>query len=110
MIFLISLILLIWFKTEAILEYGSLIGLSKFLKCKEFQEKKVTVEYPLTYPRFLRMSYDNFFIRMVTCPICICVWLSIVFSIVYGCLLVFPFICILSLMLYSITSILLDRI
>ena len=32
--------MLVWFKSDAIIEWGSLLRLSKFVKIKEFQEDK----------------------------------------------------------------------
>lgn len=104
LISIVTLILLVWFKTEAIVEYGELFHLGQFLKTKEFKQKKSMSEIPLTYPMFLQMSYDYFLIRLITCPICLSFWVSLFITIPFISLItLFPFICIISLMLYGIT-------
>ena len=46
--------MLVWFKSDAIIEWGSLLRLSKFVKIKEFQEdKKNWLPLDLNYPTFL---------------------------------------------------------
>ncbi len=72
----ISLVVFIWFKTDAFVEYSSLFG----FKHEEYIQKKKTEEFPLNYPRFLRMRSDNFFIKLITCPICFTVASSLLIS------------------------------
>jgi len=99
----IALIMLIWFKTEAILEYGNLIGLGKFLKMEEFYTKRFLEPYPLTYPMFIRSVYCNsFFIRLITCPVCLGIWLSIIAGITSGCITLIPVIAVLSLSVFGL--------
>jgi len=74
--FIVS-ILVLWFKTDALVEYCNL------LKIKIPQNR--TNE--LTYPQFLYVTYKNektlrsFIIKLITCPMCLSLWLSIVFGI-----------------------------
>lgn len=83
--FLISFItitLLIWFNSDALVEYGKVFGLKKQLKIDEYEIKKMSESYPLSYPRFLRITHDGFAIKLVTCTICFAIWLSIILSII----------------------------
>jgi len=75
-IFLITSILLIWFNTEAFVEYSKILHLP-CVKVKEYliaKEKDCT----LSYHTFLLLNYNNFFTRLITCPVCTSVWLSVI--------------------------------
>ena len=76
-----ALLLLVWFKSEALIEWGSLLGISKFLKTEEFQKMKFE-ELPnsLNYPTFLKIKYNNFITKLISCPLCLSIWLSIFIS------------------------------
>lgn len=71
----ISMVLLCWFNSDTILEYGKLLGLENQLKLNEYKLKKVSFEGNLSYPIFLKMSNSGFFVKLITCPICLTVWL-----------------------------------
>ena len=103
--------MLVWFKSDAIIEWGSLLRLSKFVKIKEFQEdKKNWLPLDLNYPTFLRNRYDNFITKMLSCPLCLSMWLSIILCLPIALffnpiiLLFIPTICIISLMTYGIVT------
>jgi hypothetical protein len=76
-IFINAFVLLIWFKTEALYEYGTKIPiLNKFLKLNryiEFKKKYSDVKYPI----FLNIEQNNFFTKLLSCPICLNTWLNI---------------------------------
>jgi hypothetical protein len=65
-------VLVLWFRTEAFVEYCNL------LKIKIPQNRT-----ELTYPQFLYVTYKNertirsFLIKLITCPMCLSLWLSV---------------------------------
>ncbi len=65
----------IFFETPAFIEYFTLFKL-KFTKYKEYNDIKSRLD-TLSYNNFLLMNYDSFFIRLITCPICLSVWLNL---------------------------------
>lgn len=72
--------LVIWFQTEAVVEYGRLIGLGG----KYFEERDK--DFSITsFPVYLEMKYANFFTRMLLCPFCIGFWLTIIACLLTGC-------------------------
>jgi hypothetical protein len=81
--------LYIWFDTDAIVEWASLLRL-KFLKYKEFFDNKkspVPMAASMLYTEFLVYKYgpESFLIRLITCPICFTVWVNIaVFCVFYS--------------------------
>jgi hypothetical protein len=74
---LIALILLIWFRTDAWLEYCRLLRLNALSFYKDYEDKKYN-DATLTYLNYLRRDHNCFFVRLITCPICLTVWLAII--------------------------------
>jgi hypothetical protein len=101
--------LVIWFKTDAFIEYGRLFGLSKKFKFKEFQDKKLVEPYLLTYPQFLRITHNTFITRLISCPICLTVWMTLVFCILGGCIYLLPLLCVTSWFVYYLLTFLIDH-
>lgn len=79
-IFLIALILVIWFRSDAWLEYTKLLHLNYISKYKEYNEV-LKRDSLLEYHTFLRRYYNCFLIRLITCPVCFSIWLGIIFGI-----------------------------
>ena len=72
----VLLFLILWFKTDAFVEYVKLFRLSKLFKLDDFENKKHE-DFELTYHSYLRQYHNNFFTRLITCPICLSVWLCL---------------------------------
>ena len=103
---MVSVVALLWFKTDVVPEYGRLFKWS-FTKYEDYWMLK-NEDPSLTYISFLvNYHYENFFVRLITCPICFSVWLSIIACILIG-VLWFPYICFLSLVFYSILVIMMS--
>jgi hypothetical protein len=108
----IVLIMLVWFKSEAIIDWGNLFGLYDFLKIGAFYDmKRELAPADISYPLFLRHRYNNFITRMLACPICSCIWLSFYFTFMWALLtlnpsylLFVPGISILSMITYGLTT------
>lgn len=75
-IFLITSLLIIWFNTDAFVEYATLFRLP-LIKVKEYLAAKDR-DCTLTYHTFLLFNHNNFFTRLITCPICTSFWLTII--------------------------------
>ena len=103
----IALFLLIWFHTEAFIEYASMASGSRFFYIDHFKEcqKKDPIIDWITY---LQRQHDGFFIRLITCPICLSFWLSIIACLLTDNLILFPICNILSLIVYKLTIKLLE--
>lgn len=75
-------LLYIWFDSEAFVEWAALLRL-KFFKYESYAENKkspVSMIASQSYVDFLLYRYgqDSFFVRLITCPICLSVWLNII--------------------------------
>lgn len=109
----VTLIMLVWLKSDAIIEWGLLFGLSKLLKIEEFYDKRLEMAikgFPLNYPDFLKEKYHyNFVTKLIACPLCLSVWLSILACIFISImssnwlnLFLIPTVCVLSLTFYGL--------
>lgn len=98
--FLITLILLVWFKTDAFIVYTKLFKIDKFFYISDWEEFKNTKDCTVTYHQFLKIKFPNgFCVKLITCPICVCVWLSGISSIFIG-VVALPIVCVCSLFIY----------
>lgn len=76
---LVSYALVIWFKTNAFVEYLTLFKLGRFFYIFDYNEI-VQNGYGGTYTEFLREYYHDYFVvRLVTCPVCFGFWLGLPF-------------------------------
>lgn len=108
-VFINAFIMYIWFKTDAFIEYFKYIKyFFNLFKIKEylcFREKHNNINYHT----FLILNYNNFFVRLITCPSCVGVWLTMMSSILYINKYNFFSNFIYLLILYYIISILKDK-
>lgn len=100
-IFLILFINIVWFETEALVEYIKLFRLNWFKVTNYLIAKESNFE--LTYHSYLLQYHKNFFTKLITCPICLTTWLSIIFSLLFTkSILNFSIIFVLSIIGYNI--------
>ena len=78
-IFLVSLVMLVWFKTDAFYEYCKLFGFKKLFYTEEYSIF-AEASPEINYLEYLQVQYDCFFIRLISCPICSAIWLNIILS------------------------------
>jgi hypothetical protein len=97
-IFLQVTILFIWFDTTAFEEYLRYISKDLF-KIHAYIKEKTENDLTLTYHNYLKQFHNCFFIRLITCPICLNFWLSVIFSL-YLSIFYIPIIFIVSLFVY----------
>lgn len=80
-VFLIVSALYIWFDTSAFVDWAKLFRL-KFLRYDDYLEARNSALGKITassYPDFLAIKYKgNFFIKLITCPTCLAVWLNLI--------------------------------
>lgn len=96
LIFWIVSILILWFESDAFVEYSKLFGF-KFNSFKEAKNNK----FDLTFPQYLVNKYPSFLTKLISCPICLSAWLIGVISLFFEInILYFAPIYILSLFIY----------
>ena len=70
----------LWLMTTFVLEYGSLLGLSRFLKKAEWEKFNNEASGEGKYPYFLRGEYPCFLTRLLGCPYCLLTFVSMCIS------------------------------
>jgi len=95
----LTVFLIVWFHTEAFEEYGNLFLPDSF-HLPEYKEVKESVP-DMSYQDFLLEYHNSFFTRLITCPICISIWVGSFLSIFVGISLA-PIIILSGLVLYLV--------
>ena len=101
------LLLIVWFKTDAFVEYSKLFRLSKLFKVDIFEKEK-SQDFELTYHSYLRRFHNNFFVRLITCPICLTIWLCMPVLFYNSNLELYSFTVLIDLIIYYLLSKLID--
>lgn len=92
--------LILFFNTDVLVEYGRIFKLiKKWLKIDQFDEAYKN-DFELTYRQYLRINHNCFFVRLITCPICLSFWLCIIGCIICGIITSLPIVYLLSIFLY----------
>jgi len=71
-------VLYIWHDTDAFVEYLKLFGAKKLFFIEEYEKERDSSEGLMDYNTFLLIYHSNFFVRLVTCAICLSVWFGLV--------------------------------
>lgn len=108
--FVYSLVLIIWLKTNAFYEYIKVLKLDKIriikelFSLEEYENFVNQAKVSVNYSEFLSITNDDFFAKLVSCPICLTFWMSV--AVVFIMPLYFPLVVILTLFIYNIYLIL----
>lgn len=103
-------ILIVWFKTDAFVEYCKLFSLNKILFGYGTSEPQLTFPQYL-YTKRLILSKNKvirFYIKLITCPICVTFWLSLLFGGIFLSAISIPLLYVCSLFVYLIFTKLLE--
>ena len=95
----ITSVLIVWFNTNVVVEYGKLLKLDSILLIKEYEDYVLNVDIDATYISFLACTKNNFIIRLATCPLCLAAWYCLFISLAIGLIYICP-LYLLSLMMY----------
>ena len=66
---MIAFALVVWFETNAFVEYARLFGF-------KLEKYKKSEELGILFVDWLPIKRDSFLVRLITCPICLATWLS----------------------------------
>jgi hypothetical protein len=78
MIFYISFIMIVWFESDIIQTIANLTNTRNLLKINEFHKYKMEIDAMSSYPNFLHSVYPGYITKLVSCPICLCFWSTLV--------------------------------
>lgn len=100
-------ICIILFDTNAIYEYIKYVSpLRKLFKINDYIEYNKLTETSDLYINYIASTYSNFFIKLITCPLCLGFWINLVISLVFFNILDFFVLYCLSVMIYSLFKVL----
>jgi hypothetical protein len=77
----IATLMIVWFRSDAFVEWMSLFGLGKLIKADKYKDEKFE-NITITYPRFLKMKYPFFIFKLIGCQLCLGIWLSVIPAII----------------------------
>jgi hypothetical protein len=84
--FILAFILKIWLNTNTFIEYTDLFKLYKIVPHLKNYHIIREQGSDFTYLAYLSQFYDSFFVRLITCEICLGTWLSFI-----SALILFPY-------------------
>ena len=74
---ILAQVLIIWFQTNAFIEWVKLLRVGKFFKSDEYDKYSEEELDPVTYPYFLLLKQNSFFNKIISCPYCLNVYLCL---------------------------------
>ena len=87
-------ILIAWFNTDMLVSYIKLFRLSKLTYLKEYED--FMLECPDSKTTFLQFSYikePTFINKLISCPYCLCFWVSLICCIISTGNILLAFVC-----------------
>jgi hypothetical protein len=88
----VSFILTIWFESDIIQTIANLTNTRNLFKINEFHKYKLEVDIMSTYPNFLYEKYPGYLTKLLSCPICLCFWTTLLGLLILTLTLNYPFI------------------
>lgn len=76
----ISFIMVVWFESDIITTIANLTNTKNLLKINEFGKYKLEIDVMSNYPNFLYSLYPGYLTKLISCPICLCFWSTLVSS------------------------------
>lgn len=77
LIFFVSFILVIWFESDVVQTFANITNTRNFLKIPDFEKYKLEECILSNYPTFLYETRPGYLTKLVSCPICLCFWLTL---------------------------------
>ena len=86
----ISFILVIWFESDIVNTISKLTNTRKLLRIPDYEKYKIENDPMCSYPNFLNMVYPSWITKLLSCPICLCFWSTLISLATFTTLLNFP--------------------
>ena len=74
LIFYTTFIMVVWFESDIVQTIAKIFNLRSILKIYEFEKYKLEVDVMCNYPNFLYEKYPGYITKLLSCPICLCFW------------------------------------
>lgn len=98
---ILNFFLLVWFHTEAFVEYIKVFKLGHLFRVNKYLEYK-NVNPSITYIEFLTIKNPNFFTKLFSCGYCLSFWLTLLSCLLFNNLILFFIIYMISIVIYNI--------
>ncbi len=76
----VSFIMVVWFESDIVTTIANLTKTRNLLKINEFSKYKLEIDVMSSYPEFLYSMYPGYLTKLISCPICLCFWSTLVSS------------------------------
>jgi len=96
---LINFVLLVWFHTDAFLQYLKLLKLGFLFRVNKYYEYK-NINPDISYIDFLAIKNPNFFTKLFSCPYCLNFWITLISCFLFKNLFIFALIYMVSVVIY----------
>jgi hypothetical protein len=73
----VAFILLIWFESDIVQTLTKLTYTRKLFKIPEFEKYKLEEDVMSNYANFLYTKYPGYLTKLISCPICLCFWITL---------------------------------
>jgi len=104
LIFLSICLLILWFNTDAFIVYTKLFRIGKLFKIDKYELYKKEKNPRIEYHTYLRIKYNNFITKLITCVPCINFWICLIIVLLFSNIVNFPFIYVVSLVIYTLIT------
>lgn len=72
----LAFVVVIWFETDAFEEYAKLLKFGQLIQSFRNYQMIKNQGSTITYLEYLMQFYNNFFVRLITCEICLITWMG----------------------------------
>ena len=76
----ISFIMVVWFESDIVTTIANLTKTRCVFKIDEFSKYKLEIDVMSNYPNFLYSMYPGYLTKLISCPICLCFWSTLISS------------------------------
>jgi len=78
LIFYTTFIMVVWFESDIVQTISKLTNTRSLLKISDFEKYKLEVDIMSNYPNFLYEKYPGYLTKLLSCPICLCFWTTLI--------------------------------
>ena len=78
LIFYTTFIMVVWFESDIVQTISKLTNTRSLLKIPDFEKYKLEVDIMSNYPNFLYEKYPGYLTKLLSCPICLCFWTTLI--------------------------------
>jgi hypothetical protein len=70
--------MVVWFESDIVQTISKLTNTRSLLKIPDFEKYKLEVDIMSNYPNFLYEKYPGYLTKLLSCPICLCFWTTLI--------------------------------